>query len=514
MNQLIQSVQAYLPNLLAAVAILVIGVIVAWLIARLVRAALHKSGLAKHLAPRDVEGTPSKADYGANLASRIVFWILIVFVLAGFFQALKLPVISDPLIDMLQAVFGYLPRLLAAIGLAALAWILASSLRMLIVKFLGMTKLDEKIGSELGEPPAAVSRKEDGQLSLSQTLGDLTYWLVFLLFIPLVLDTLGLRGLVAPVEDMLNKILVFLPNLFVAALILIFGYFGAKIVSRIVTNLLKASGINRLTKVTGKAGEKGEVELAKLIGYVVFVLILVPIVIAALQALNLQSITRPAEEMLGKFLAALPNIFAAAALLAIAYFVGRLLADMIAGLLGSVGFDGLVSKMGLTGGAKPGAEASEPSTGVHSPSWVVGQVVLVVVILLSAEAALRLIEFQGLADLLQQMLAFLGQLALGLITIGIGLYLGALAARLIRNSDLSNANILAPLAQAAIIILLGAMGLEQMGIGPEIIQLAFGLTLGAVAVAAAIAFGIGSRDVAHGVVNKYLGHLGKGGPSK
>lgn len=75
---------------------------------------------------------------------------------------------------------------------------------------------------------------------------------------------------------------------------------------------------------------------------------------------------------------------------------------------------------------------------------------------------------------------------------------------------MSHSNTLAPFAQAGIIILLGAMGLEQMGIGRDIIRLAFGLTLGAVAVAAAIAFGIGSRDLARNVVTKYLGHWGEG----
>jgi hypothetical protein len=41
-----------------------------------------------------------------------------------------------------------------------------------------------------------------------------------------------------------------------------------------------------------------------------------------------------------------------------------------------------------------------------------------------------------------------------------------------------------------------AMALQQMGIAPNIVNLAFGLLLGAIAVAVAIAFGLGGRDVA------------------
>ena len=52
------------------------------------------------------------------------------------------------------------------------------------------------------------------------------------------------------------------------------------------------------------------------------------------------------------------------------------------------------------------------------------------------------------------------------------------------------------IAKIAILIFVGAMGLRQMGIANEIINMAFGFTLGAIAVALAIAFGIGGRDMA------------------
>lgn len=500
----------YLPSLLGAIAVLVGGVIVAWIIARLVRATLKKFGLHKRIVSSDDGSQPSHPGYSEKAIGRIVFLVLLTFVLAGFFQVLRLPGITDPLISMLQTIFSYIPRLvaalaLAALALAALAWVVAAGLRALIVNSLGRTKFDNRVDEVLGEPlETDAESATTNHVSLSRHLGDLGYWLVFLLFLPLVLDTLGLQGLLAPVQDMLNKILVFLPNLFVGVLILIVGYFAAKIVSRIVTNLLQAAGVNRLTGVKEGTDQAGQLQLAAFIGYVVFVLILVPIVIASLQALQLEAITRPAEEMLKSFLLALPNIFAAAALLVIAYYVGRLLAKLIDGLLSSSGFDGLVSRMGLSLGAKSKEQTPTTSAAGRSPSWAIGQVVLVVVMLLSAEAALRLIEFQGLADLLNQVLAFLG-----LVVFGAGLYLAALAARLIRGSDLRHADILAPLAQTVTVILIGAMGLEQMGIGRDIIRIAFGLTLGAVAVAAAIAFGIGSRDVARSVVTKYLGHWGK-----
>ena len=508
MDALVQSVQHYLPNLLGALAILIGGVLAAWIIARLVRAMVARTGLGNSMGHWIATDTPYKPGCGERVIGQVTFWLLFLLVLAGFFEALRLPIISDPLINMLRTVFAYLPRLLAAAGLTVLAWIIGASVRMLIIKVLGRINLDGKISNELAAAPGAMADNGiAGRISLTRTLGDLACWLVFLFFIPPILDTLGLRGLLTPVQEMLNKILIFLPNLLVAGLILCFGYFAAKIVSRIVTNLLETLGLNRLGDMGGQRAAAGQLQFATLIGYVVFVLIVVTVTIAALQSLQLDAITHPAEQMLTKLLAALPNMFAAAALLVIAYYVGRLLAEIASGLLNSVGFDQLLFRMGLTRCARKDGPVGTSPMEPCNLSTAVGTVVLVAVMLISAEAALRLVNFEGLADLLKQLLAFLGHLILGLIVIGLGLYLGAVAARQIRYSSLANANVLASFAHAAIIIFMGAMGLEQMDIGQDIIRLAFGLMLGAVAVAVAIAFGVGSRELAGTIAAKYLGHL-------
>jgi hypothetical protein len=69
---------------------------------------------------------------------------------------------------------------------------------------------------------------------------------------------------------------------------------------------------------------------------------------------------------------------------------------------------------------------------------------------------------------------------------------------------MANSGLLAAIAQAAILMLAGAMALQELGIGAQIITLAFGLTLGAVAVAAAIAFGVGGRTVAARELERFV----------
>jgi uncharacterized membrane protein YedE/YeeE len=76
------------------------------------------------------------------------------------------------------------------------------------------------------------------------------------------------------------------------------------------------------------------------------------------------------------------------------------------------------------------------------------------------------------------------------------LYLANLAAKVIQSRDGNQAKLLSAVARIAILLLAGAMALRQMGLANEIISLAFGLILGAAAIAVAIAFGIGGRDLA------------------
>ena len=67
---------------------------------------------------------------------------------------------------------------------------------------------------------------------------------------------------------------------------------------------------------------------------------------------------------------------------------------------------------------------------------------------------------------------------------------------------------MAKIARFAILGLVLAMGLKAMGLADNIVNLAFGLTMGGVAVAAAIAFGLGGRDAAKSVADKWAGRIG------
>jgi len=479
-DQIIRLVGAYIPNLVGALAILIIGWLVALIVSAIVRGLLRRTTLDNRLARWIMGEEAAEGIEVERQVARGVYYLIMIFVLIAFFQALRLTVITEPLTQLLNQVFEYAPRLLGAGLVLLIAWIVASVLKFTVSRVLTAAKLDERLGSSAG-------LEEEKRVPLAQTLGNAVYWLIFLLALPAVLSALELEGLLQPVQGMINQILGFLPNIFAAGLILAVGWFIARIVQQIVTNLLAAIGADRLSERVGLAPVLGKQRLSGLLGLVVYVLILIPVLIAALNALALEAITQPASNMLNAILEAIPAIFAAILVVVIAYVVGRVMAGLISNLLAGVGFNAILARLGL---------GKEPAEGERTPSEIVGYLVLVAIMLFAAIEASRILGFVLLADLVAQFTAFAGQVILGLIIFAIGLYLANLASQTVQASRVAQAGFLAMAARVSILVLAGAMALRQMGLANEIINLAFGLLLGAIAVALALAFGLGGREAA------------------
>ncbi|MFQ5931752.1 MAG: mechanosensitive ion channel [Nitrospiraceae bacterium] len=479
-RQITQLVGAYIPKLLGALAILIVGWLVAVGVGTGVRGGLRRTGLGNRLAGWIGGDEGAEAIEVEAWIGKVVQYSIMLFVLVAFFQALGLTLITEPLNRLLSQVFEFAPQILGAGLLLLIAWIVATVLRLLIARALTAARLDDRLGSQVG-------LEEARRVPLTKSLADAVYWLVFLLFLPAILGALALEGLLGPVQDMMNQILRFLPNLFAAGLILGVGWLIARIVQRIVTNLLVAVGADQLSERMGLAPVLGTQRLSGVLGQVVYILILIPVLIAALNGLALEAITRPASNMLNVILEAIPAIFASGLLVALAYMVGRVLSGLIANLLTGVGFNALMARVGL---------ARETAEEKRTPAAIVGYLVLVAIMLFATIEAFRLLGFETVGDLVAQFMVFASHILLGLLIFGIGLYLAHVASKTVLASEAAQAGLLAMAARVSIVILAGAMALRQMGLANEIINLTFGLLLGAVAVAVAIAFGLGGRDIA------------------
>ena len=446
----------------------------------------------------DLDNRIARAIAGPETASQIpvekwvgkgAFYLLMLFVLVAFFHSVGLTVVTVPLTTILEELFAFAPQLLSAALLLLLAWIAASVLRRITHRLLTVLKADERLAGPAGVVAPDV-------LSLPQHVGNLVYWLVFLLFLPAVLGALQLYGLLQPIRDMLGTILGFLPNLFASALILLVGWFTARIVQRVVTNLLAPTSLNRLGETSGLNGILRIRNLSGLIGSTAYGLILILVVIAALDALKFDVISGPTQEMLSRLFTALPAIFTAGLVLIVALMAGRFVGRLVSDLLDQAGFDGVLARLGLG--------TTEPAEGQATPSTVAGYLTTVAILLVAGIEAAQLLGFEQLGGMMVQLTVFAGNVLLGLVIFGFGVYLAKLCAGLVAQKSSQYSRLLSGTVRLAILILTTSMALRQMGIADEIISLAFGLLLGAIAVAAAIAFGLGSRDIAARQLEKWL----------
>lgn len=524
-----QSIWAFMPTLLGALLILVVGLLIALIASSITRGLLNRTRLDNQIADwitgrqEGVEAPPIE-----KWISSAVFWIIMIFTVVGVLQKLQLEVVSQPLNNFLNQILIFLPKLLGALIFLGVAWLVATLVKMVTTRALRLFRLDQRLGQQVRPPDASgeTSTPPTAQFSLSETIGNALYWFIFLLFLPLILDSLGLQGTtLQPLQLMLNQILGIVPNILGAIAIAAVGWFIAQVVRRIVTNLLSAAGADQIGSRFGLQATAGSQSLSWLIGTVVYVLILIPTAIAALQRLQIEAISVPAIAMLNQILNAIPKIFTAALILGIAYVIGQFLSDLVTNILTSIGFNNVFQWLGIptahvtrSAPVNPADEYGLPSTPrtgsetvlqptptpTRTPSELVGIIVLVGILLFATVAATNVLQFEALTLIVTGILVIAGRILAGLVVFAIGLWLANLAFNLITSSGSHQSRILGQTARIAIIALVSAMALQQMGIASDIVNLAFGLLLGAIAVAIALAFGLGSRDIAATQVREWL----------
>lgn len=215
-----------------------------------------------------------------------------------------------------------------------------------------------------------------------------------------------------------------------------------------------------------------------------FIIVFIPILIAALDALHLNTITDPAKEMLQTFIGAIPRIIAAIIIIGMFYIGGRFITGLLKDLLNSLGVDNMSEKLQLN-----------TIIGEQTKlSVLLSNVAFFFLMFLGIITGVERLGFVQLDAILATIFTMTGQITFGLVILVLGNFLTNLAYSTM-SSGQSN-SFLASLARIVILGLFLAIALRTMGIADDIVNLAFGLTLGAVAVAVALSFGLGGRDAA------------------
>lgn len=375
----------------------------------------------------------------------------------------------NPILNLLDPIFSYIPNVLGGVILLIIAIILAKLSQKFSEIFFKKMKVDEKIHTE-----------ENG-VSLSKIFSEIISLVIFILILPGVLAALKLDKILIPITDMLTKFLNYIPSLVAAALVLVVGWFIASKLRDILKGVLDSFKLDEKLSVDGKVLFEGK--LSTVIANIVYVLVLIPVFSASLNYLGLDIIISPVISMLNILFNYIPNLVGVALVLVISLYFGRIIESIITNLLIGLKFDSYLEKVGL-------------KIIDNNYSKLVGKFSKILIIYFAIIQSIEILNFGSLQDLSLKLTLLLGDILLGVVVIGVGIIIANYVAKIIKNTSLENKDQIANIAKVAIIVFVGAMGLRQMGIANEIINLAFGFTVGALAVAFAIAFGIGGKDLA------------------
>ncbi len=391
------------------------------------------------------------------------------------------------------------PRILSAALILVVAWFVARLVKSLLAKALDRLPLAERH-----------NRTAPSDATVGVQLGEVAFWLVLLFGILAALNVLQLNQVVTPLNAMMTNFMSYVPDVVGAGLIFFMGFIVAKLASRVVTSALQAADLDRHLARFGVSSVSGG-GLASACGTLVFVLIIVPVGIAALQALKIEAISAPAIAVLSTILNAIPNVVAAAIVLAIGLMIGSWIGGVVGRLLPASGVDKLFSSIqrlsSYGGGSASTSEiASEPADLTTSPtaSRFIGGLVMFAIVAFSAIEAARLLHFAALSMFLAAVIGLAGRVILGAAIIAAGVLIGDMLAHAIGRSMNEGDRFAASLVKWATIALSVAMGLRAMGIADEIVELAFGLVLGSAAVAGALAFGLGAREAAGRLADRWV----------
>ncbi|OLF36971.1 hypothetical protein BTW00_05130 [Psychrobacter sp. C 20.9] len=468
MNPMYTSFNGYLGgpigSIIGAILIFIIGWLVALGIAALVRGVLSKVNLNQRM-----NSSTGKTYDLEGIISKIVFWFIFIIAISGALSQLNLNSISAPFANMVNQVLAFIPNLIGAIALGVIGWVIATVARTAINAALSKTTMDERLSTQAGVKP------------MSSTIADMVYWFILLVVLTMVLGQLELDGLFAPLTNMVDKIFSFIPNILIAGVVFVVGYIIAKVVRGIVTNLVSTFNVQELAT---KAGLSEQNSLPNIAGSLAFLVVIIPTIIAALNALKIDVIARPATNMLNKIMEALPNIFMAVAILFVTFYVVRMVANIVKGLLENTQINQMPAKVGL-----------QETMGDKRISDLVAYAIIFFAMLFAAIAAADLLGFEPISAIITMFIAFGANIILGAIILFIGFWLANIIAGVVERSE-QGSQFLANIVRVLIMGLVLAMGLKAMGIADSIVNLAFGLTLGAVAVAFALSFGLGGQEAA------------------
>jgi Mechanosensitive ion channel, conserved TM helix len=553
-KQIWQTLAPHLPGIALALGILIGGWLVALLLRGITFAGLKRTTIDDRLgAALNIENPDHRIE---RAVARAVYWVALAFVGVAFLERLNVKAVTQPIVALLEGLSLAVPSLLKAALIGLVGFVVATLVRKALVALLDKTnfvgKLESWSGMEQSEAAAvekeSKKKKKKGSKAaakspadFSQTLGSVAFWVIIALTAVPVLEALKIGVLAAPMSVALSVVSSYVPKVLGAALLGALGYFLGRMARAVVTAVLDKTGLDGALKRVGLGAVLGKQTAGSILGNVVMLFIFLHFAISAVGRLDIPEISEPLGMTLTMIYAFLPRLLVAGVLLAIGVAVGKIGASLARGILAAIGFNSLMVYIGLhkevsaeaeeqqrrslellkrrtADSASEGGEeedggeedAEDPliagATTMKTPADFGGIVFGVVIVLLFLRQALGTMGLAGLAGMLDTALGYLPQVLVAGLVLGAGMWAGGWAhdrvGELVSKSKDGMVTALPVVVRVTIISIAAMVALQQLGVGNQLIGIAFALVLGSICLALALAFGLGGREVAGRILTK------------
>jgi uncharacterized membrane protein len=437
----------------------------------------------------------SEGDGIERFFAALVFWAgLLTSVIAALSYA-GLGEAAEPVQNFLNTITGALPLIGKALIFVAAGVFAGTILRKLCLVALG--KWDDKL-----KETAQLTADEDSR-PLSKTVGTIAFWLATLFGLSSGLEATGNTTISEPLKKFFEVMITQLPLLAYAAAILFLGYIFSHMLKTAFSSLLAAVGLNRIVERIGLGNFFAKKSASDVVGIIAQVFIMLQAFILAFEKLQLSGLSQPLKDMVGQFWSLLPSLLVAVVMVTVGVLIGRLLRTATVALLDGLQINETLAKFGIALGSTEASGSSAVAASVRTPTQLVGMLVQFGVVLVALVQALQKLALTAWADLVNHVLAFAvtkGVVALLILTLGFAVANFVRDMLQARFQDDRSRAWTGEAARVGILVFIVTMALQQLQVAHSFVLLTFGVLLGGLVLAAAIAFGLGARETASEIV--------------
>ena len=382
--------------------------------------------------------------------------------------------------DFLYSILRSVPDVIYAILLLAVAFIAAKIVKSLVIKLLKAVKAEQFL-SKLGVKDTATN-------SSVEFVAKLAYFVTFLLFLPGVLDKLGMQSVSSPITGLVNDFLAFIPKLVAAGIIIAVGVFIANIVKELLIPVLKAVKVDSLQEKAGiKATDSSSV--SSIVANIVYGLIILIVITSALEQLGIAAISAPANAVVASIFDIIPNVLGAIVIIAVGVFIAKLVSKLLENLLAGVGADTLIEK--VTGNPEKKLVLSK----------IISAIVKYVLVIIFLVQGLNVLNLPVLTEVGAAIIGYMPAALSAALILAVGIF-AANTAEAVLVKKFPSAKASALIAKVAVYVLVAFLCLSQLGVATVIVETTFILIIAALCVAFAVAFGVGGRKFAADQLDK------------